>query len=88
MAAFVYVLCTILSLACGMLLLRAYRRSSFRLLFWSAMGFFGFLLNNILLLIDLMTPKEQIDLSIIRTIPALIGMMIMMYGLISDSVQE
>lgn len=85
MAAVVYTICALLSTACAILLLRGYSRTGFRLLFWSGLGFVGFVLNNALLLVDLATP-ETFDLSIIRTLPALLGMIVMIYGLITDSV--
>ena len=83
MAGPVYILCTILSLSCAILLFKGYSKNKFRLLFWSAIGFFGFALNNILLFVNLITPQ---DLSVIRTIPALVGMVLLVYGLIWDTV--
>ena len=41
MAAAVYVLCALTSLACAVLLLRAYLRRKVRLLLWSGLGFVG-----------------------------------------------
>ena len=49
MASVVYALCALTSLACAVLLLRAYRRSWARLLFWSGLCFVGLALNNVLL---------------------------------------
>lgn len=85
MAAVVYVACALLSFACTFLLYRGYKTNHFRLLFWSSLGFFGFAMNNTLLFVDeLLTPG--IDLSVIRTVPAFIGMLVLMYGLISETV--
>lgn len=85
MAGIVYILCAVLSLSCALLLMSGFRKNKFRLLFWSSIGFFGFALNNILLFVDIiMLPST--DLLVLRTMPALIGMMIMVYGLVSDSV--
>lgn len=84
MGPIVYILCSILSLACFVFLYRGYQRSNFRLLFWSSMGFVGFFLNNILLLVDSLT-GATIDLSVIRTVPALAGMTVLIYGLITES---
>ena len=83
MGPIVYILCAILCIACATLLFRGYKRSNFKLLFWSGLGFVGFALNNILLLIDTVTP--EIDLSVVRTIPALVGMVFLIYGLIQES---
>ena len=85
MAGIVYILCAILSLSCALLLLSGYRKNKFRLLLWSSVGFFGFALNNVLLFVDIMMIPHT-DLSVFRTVPALIGMMIMVYGLVADSV--
>ena len=48
MAGAVYILCAVLSLACALLLARAYRRSRNRLLLWSALCFFGLMIENLL----------------------------------------
>lgn len=85
MAAFVYTACAILSFACSYLLYRGYQSNQFRLLFWSSLGFLGFAINNVLLLIDSLYPVEVLDLSVIRLIPGLIGMIVLLYGLISET---
>ena len=77
----VFVLCALTSLACAVLLLRAYRRSQVRLLFWSALCFFAFTLNNILLIVDLRF-IPTIDLSILRTATTFVGVCCLLYGLI------
>jgi hypothetical protein len=55
-----------------------------RLLFWSAWCFAGLALNNILLLVDLRV-LPQIDLEIWRTVPAVAGVALLVYGLIWES---
>lgn len=84
MAGTVYILCALLSFACSILLYRGYRENKFRLLFWSSIGFIGFALNNTFLFLDLMVMPDY-DLSVIRTLPALGGMILLVYGLITDS---
>lgn len=84
MAAVVYILCTILSVACAFLLYRGYKANGFRLLFWSSLGFVGFALNNSLLLVDQFLVPDH-DLSVVRTVPAFIGMLVLIYGLISET---
>lgn len=85
MAGIVYILCAVLSLSCAVLLLSGFRKNKFRLLFWSSIGFFGFAINNVLLFVDvIMLPNT--DLLVLRTIPGLIGMIIMVYGLVTDTV--
>ena len=84
MAGIVYALCAATSLTCAILLLRAYKHSRVRLLFWSGLCFIGLTLNNILLFIDLKI-LPAVDLSIVRTLPALIGVLLLIYGLIFDT---
>lgn len=85
MAAIVYISCAILSFACAFLLYRGYSQNKFRLLFWASIGFLGFALNNALLFADqYLVP--QYDLSVLRTIPAFIGMITLVYGLVSETV--
>lgn len=80
MHGIVYVLCALTSFLCAVLLWRGYRRSGARLLWWSAWCFVGLTLNNVLLVADMTIP--QIDLSLIRTIPALIGVALLIFGLV------
>lgn len=77
----VYVLCALTSLACAILLFRGYRRSRVRLLLWSGLCFLGFFLNNVLLFVDLRV-VPQVDLAVIRLLPAVIGIAMLLYGLI------
>lgn len=84
MAVVVYIACAILSFACAFLLYRGYTANRFKLLFWSSLGFLGFALNNILLVVD-QSIGPQYDLSIWRTVPAFIGMITLVYGLISET---
>ncbi|HJQ20204.1 MAG TPA: DUF5985 family protein [Gemmatimonadaceae bacterium] len=72
-------LCAVTSLICAVLLFRGYARSRARLLFWSAACFSGLFLNNVLLLLD---QRVSQDLSVIRSIPALIGVAALLYGLV------
>lgn len=85
MAGFVYILCAIMSFACYYMLAQGYKKNRFKLLFWSSLGFLGFALNNILLFVDQVIITDY-DLSVIRTVPALIGVVTLLYGLISDTV--
>jgi hypothetical protein len=81
-AEWVYALCTVTSVVCAILLQRGYHRSRMRLLFWASLCFVGFALNNILLFIDLIVFPTEIDLSVWRTVPAVMGVMLFLYGLI------
>ena len=80
----IYVLCALTSLACAVLLWRGWRQTHARLLFWSSLCFFGFFLNNLLLIVDLRVLPE-IDLALVRTIPAFLGAGALVYGLVWDA---
>lgn len=77
----VYALCSLTSILCTVLLLRGYSRSGVRLLLWSGLCFAGLALNNILLFVDLRVLPE-VDLSLVRTIPAVLGLAVLIYGLV------
>lgn len=83
MSLLVYVLCALTSLACAVLLLRGYLRTHTRLLLWSGLCFTGFFLNNALLVAEEQTVLT--DLSIWRTLPALVGVAVLLFGLVWDS---
>jgi Family of unknown function (DUF5985) len=80
----VFVLCALTSLACAVLLLRGWRRSRQRLLLWSGLCFVGLALNNVLLVVDLRLTPDR-DLSLFRTLPALVGVACLLYGCIWDA---
>lgn len=80
--AIVYLLCALTSLACAFLLLRGYQKNRVRLLLWSGLCFMGLALNNVLLVVDRVLLPTQVDLSLIRNLPALAGVLCLLYGLI------
>jgi hypothetical protein len=84
MATLVYALCALTSLACAVLLLRGYASSRARLLLWSGLCFTGLALNNILLLIDKRVVPSM-DLSLWRTLPAVAGVALLLYGLVWET---
>jgi hypothetical protein len=77
----VYLLCAATALACGLMLLRGYRRSRVRLLLWCSLFFLGLTLENVILVIDLLLLPD-VDLSGFRTSAALVGAVLLLYGLI------
>ena len=83
MAQWIYGLCTLTSVVCAFLLLRAYANSRYRLLLWSGLCFIGLAVNNVLLVVDKML-LPQVDLSIPRVGSAFVAMLLLMYGLIFD----
>ena len=85
MAEAVYILCAITSILCALLLLRGYRATRTRLLFWSSLCF-GFLaLNNVILYFDLVVLPTQVDLFWYRNTAAVAGMLVLVFGLIWES---
>jgi len=84
MAATIYTLCALVALLCAVLLIRAYRKSRYRLLLWSALCFCGLTLNNVLLVVDKIVVPEA-DLSIWRLLVALASMGVLLFGLIWDA---
>ena len=84
LATAIYVLCALTSTICAFLLLRGYSRSGVRLLFWSGLCFAGLALNNVLLIVDLRVLPD-IDLEMWRTVPAVIGISLLIYGLVWEA---
>jgi len=82
MRAVVSVLCALSSLAAAWLLLRGYARTRTRFLFWSGLCFALFFVNNVMLVVDQRIVR---DLSMVRTLPPLAGMVLLLYGLIWDA---
>lgn len=80
----VYVLCAATSLACAVLLVRGYRATRTRLLLWSSICFVGLAVNNVLLFVDLVM-APGIDLSLVRTVAAAVGVLVLVYGLVWDA---
>jgi hypothetical protein len=78
-----FLLCAATSAFCALLFARSYRRTGTRLLLWSALCFVGLAINNALLVLDEASPA--VDLSTSRSIPALAGVALLLYGLIHDS---
>lgn len=85
MAEAVYLLCAATSVACAALLLRAFRRQRTRLLLWSSLCFALLAINNLLLFVDLIIIPEAVDLSIERSVVALAGIAVLVFGLIWES---
>ncbi|NVJ00199.1 hypothetical protein HV824_19005 [Myxococcus sp. AM009] len=85
MAEAVYILCALTSVACAVLLLRAYKRTGMRLLLWSGLCFVGMVVSNALLFVDLVLLPNTIDLFMPRTIATLSSASVLLYGLIWDA---
>ena len=85
MAAAVYVLCALTSLACAVLLLRACQGRGIRLLLWSGLAFIGFAFGNVMLVVDRIVVGPDVDLSFWRSLPVLAGLAVLIYGLVWDA---
>ena len=83
MAEVVYVLCALASVFCAGLLIRNYMRTRHRLSLWAALCFSGLAVNNLVLFVDLVVAPE-VDLSMIRGGVALIAMVLLVYGLVTE----
>jgi hypothetical protein len=81
----VYMVCTIASLACAVLLLRSYRRTHLPLILWTSLCFVAFAANNVVLFIDLVLTPPTLDLILVRLTFALVGVALLLYGLIREA---
>jgi hypothetical protein len=85
MAEAIYLLCALTSIICALLLLRGFRRTGVRFLFWSSICFVGLAANNVLVLIDLVFLVREVDLAMERGVAAFLGMAALVFGLVSES---
>lgn len=83
MAEIVYALCALTSLACAVLLFRAYADSRSRMLFWSGLCFACLTLSNSLLVVDRLVLPEPV-LNTWRLVPTLLGLTLLIYGLTQE----
>ena len=84
MAESIYVLCGVTSVACAVLLFRAFARTGVRLLLWSSLCFVGLALNNLILIVDLVFIPD-FDLGIYRGLVAMAGLAPLVFGLVWES---
>jgi len=80
-AAIVYILCGLTSVLCAVLLARRFQLNRGPMLFWCAGGFVLLALSNIALFFDLIL-LPNVDLSVLRHLLTLVGMLFLIYGLI------
>jgi hypothetical protein len=85
MAEAIYVLCAITSILCAVLLLRGYRATRTRLLFWASLCFVFLAINNVILYVDLVVLPPEIDLFWYRNVAAVAGMLVLVFGLTWES---
>jgi hypothetical protein len=84
MAKITYFLCALTSLACAVLLLRAYLGTRARLLLWSGLCFGALTLNNVLLVLDRLVLTE-VNLSTARLVTAFCAVALLLFGLVWES---
>jgi hypothetical protein len=77
-------LASLTSLACMVLLFRAYFANGLRLLLWSALCFVCLTANNVLLFLDLVIFPD-LDLRIFRLYTALTGVLLLLYGFLWEA---
>ena len=80
----VYLLCFLTSSACAWLLARSYRRTSARLLLWSALCFALLGVNNLVVFIDLVLLPDAIRLQAVRLLLSLAAVSVLLFGFIWD----
>jgi hypothetical protein len=85
MASLVYLLGTVVTLLCAILLLRAYRGVRMKLLLWSGLCFVGLTVSNALLCIDLILLPDTVNLYMARLGTAAGAMLLLIYGLVFES---
>jgi hypothetical protein len=84
MAQIIYGLCAMTSALCAWLLLHAYRRTDYRLLFWCGLFFTISTFNNLLLVVDKLIFPVEVDLSVPRYLVALVALGILFRGVIFE----
>ena len=83
MAELVYILSSIMSITCAIMLFRGYRASPSHILLWSSACFSLLAVNNIILFIDvLLVPDVDFGGLIIRNIAGAAAGSLLLFGLI------
>lgn len=76
-----YILCTVVSFLCAVLLLRGYARGRHRLLLWSGVCFSGLTISNALVFFDLVL-LPTVNLYLVRETTTALSMLILLFGMI------
>ena len=79
-----YLTCAATALVCAALLLRSYRRTGTRLLLWCGLCFIALTLDNVALFIDQVLFPD-IDLSGLHLGAAMVGVILLLYGLVWET---
>jgi hypothetical protein len=80
----IYNLCAAMSLVCTVLLIRGYKKSGSRLLFWLSLSFAGLLFNNLFLVLDMVVYYDNPNVSLIipRHLSTFFSAATLLYGFI------
>ncbi len=81
MAALIYSLCALTAATCAALLLRRYRTTGFRLLFWSGLCFVGLTVNNVLVLLDRIVYPD-VSFALARLVVGTVALGLLLFGLV------
>lgn len=84
MAFTVYLLCSISSAVCAILLLRTYRDSRARFLLFGTIAFTGIAIANALLLVDLGV-LPNVDLFVYRQLVTLVSVIALIWGFVWET---
>lgn len=80
----IYGLCMLTALLCAWLLLQAYRKTRYRLLFWCSIFFCIAAMNNVFLVVDKVL-YQDVDLMVYRYAVALTSLLILLPALILET---
>ena len=80
----IYSLCMLTALTCAWLLLQAYRKTRYRLLFWCSVFFCIAAMNNVFLVVDKVLYPD-VDLMVYRYAVALSSLLILLPALILET---
>ena len=83
MASAVYILCSLTSALCAVLLLREFRARKVRLLLWSGLSFAGFAISHALVFADVVLVPGT-NLLLLRAGSACASVTLLLFGLIWD----
>ena len=81
MVSLVYAICALTALLCAVLLLRAYRQTRSRVLWWSGLCFCGLMISNVVLVLDKLVYVD-LDLHAYRQWITLVSLLMLLWGLI------
>jgi hypothetical protein len=84
MAVLIYTLCALTCLVSAVLLLRSYQKTRVHLLLWSGLCFVGLTVSNVFLVLDRVVYPD-IDFTVPRLTSALVGLLLLVYGLVWES---